>query len=85
MNVLLLVALICCAIVAKASESSFTGSFQAGGADGYFVAKISSLGFGVYEYLLDLTGFTTTCDLSSGLTCTFIWKHSFMFIEFIFI
>lgn len=65
---LLLVAVLSAVVVNASPENSFIGSFTAGGADGYFEMKIRD-GLGYIQYLLDLTNFNTSCDLSSGLTC----------------
>ena len=74
MNKLILLALAVVTIFSTlfceaSSTSSFTASFEAGGADGYFQMKLPSNGMGTYDFLLDMTNFTTSCDLSAGLTC----------------
>ena len=80
MNKLILLALavvtIFSTLFCEASTSSFTASFEAGGADGYFQMKLPSNGMGTYDFLLDMTNFTTSCDLSAGLTCKYFINYT---------
>eukprot|EP01038_Epipyxis_sp_PR26KG_P005159 gene5159-7182_t len=67
MSLYLLSALLLTLQVCLASTNSYTAGVSNEGAEGYFQMQLSK-GEATYEVYLDLTGFSTSCDIASGLT-----------------